>query len=298
MEKLRICMCGLGRTGKEIAAAVASAPDMELVMAICSNHNPHLGQDVSSLIGTPELGVRLECGASLNASVERNGPDVAIDFSTPEAVMKNAVIFAKHKVNMVIGTTGFSEIEIQRLQQISEKYKVGIVFAPNITLGVNVLMTLVNLAATLLEEYDCTITETHFKSKKDSPSGTAKKIANQVHAGIEARPNNSAVDSVPIHSLRTGGVIGQHSVILAGEHDKVEITHDSFSRKAFAVGAMRAARFVRDKVGYYEMSDVLELEEVISNYLTRNKMESKAHKPSVIMPYISQTNLLDMESIS
>lgn len=281
---LKICMCGLGRTGKEIASTIINEPDMNLVMAICSNQNQHLGEDLCTVLSTSPTGIYLESSDFLERSIAEHLPDVAIDFSTPDAVMSNAEIFAKNHVNLVIGTTGFTDIQLHRLHNLAEQYRVGIVYAPNITLGVNVMMTLVNLAATLLEEYDCTITETHFKNKKDAPSGTANKIAIQARKGIEARGNNNQVEEIPIHSLRTGGVIGQHSVILAGEYDKVEITHESFSRKAFAIGALKAVRFVSDKAGFFEMQDVLDLERVIANYVRQNAPKRYVSKAKKYLP--------------
>lgn len=284
-QTIRVCMCGLGRTGKEIAATIVNEPDMDLVMAICSSQNQHLGQDICTILNTAPTGILLQSSDDLADKLAIDQPDVVVDFSTPEAVMTNAEIFAAHGVGIVIGTTGFSDIQLYRLHMIAEKYHVAIVYAPNITLGVNVMMTLVNLAATLLEEYDCTIVETHFKKKKDAPSGTANKIADQALKGIEGRASNNEIDEIPIHSLRSGGVIGQHSVIFAGEYDKVEITHESFTRKAFAVGALKAVRFCVGKAGFFEMRDVLDLERVIANYVRQSTPKRFAAKP---VSYLSQ----------
>jgi len=118
-----------------------------------------------------------------------------------------------------------------------------------------------------LSNYDFQITEIHHKHKKDAPSGTAKKIAAEIQKGIKASGNSNENKEIPITAIRAGGVVGKHEVMIIGEDDKIEISHESFSRKAFALGALRAIRFVKGKVGYFEMSDVLNLKKVLGDYL-------------------------------
>jgi 4-hydroxy-tetrahydrodipicolinate reductase len=188
---------------------------------------------------------------------------------------------------MVIGTTGFTEIQSKKLMSIAKNNKTGIVHAPNITLGVNVLMVLTNLAASILEGYDCTIIESHFKNKKDAPSGTAKKIAEEVLKGMSANsniyPRDLDYNEIPIHAVRAGGIIGRHRVIMAGEYDKVEIIHESFARTAFALGALKAVRFVHEKVGFFEMTDVLDLKRIMTRYLEREAYFKKQRHFNVEM---------------
>ncbi|NLY44222.1 MAG: 4-hydroxy-tetrahydrodipicolinate reductase [Clostridiaceae bacterium] len=270
---IRLCLIGLGRTGKEVAKVLLKRKDMDIVMAVCSSGSDKIGKDLGQIIDSRDTGIIIDSCDALDENILKYKPDVAIDFSDPNATVRNAEILGKRKVNMVIGTTGFTEFQIKKLMNISKIHKIGIVYAPNITLGVNVLMVLTNLAASILEGYDCTIIESHFKNKKDSPSGTAKKIAKEVLKGMSGNTDIAAHDldysDVPIRSVRAGGIIGKHHVIMAGEYDKVEIVHESFTRTAFAVGAIKAVSFINKKVGFFEMSDVLDLRRVMTRYLER-----------------------------
>lgn len=270
MKVTRVCTLGLGRTGKEVAKMVLEQRDMKLVTAVCSSHNPHLGQDLNTIIGGKKTGVIIQSSDTLAHSLEHCPVDVAVDFSTPEAALENAETLAKHKVGIVIATTGFSDKQVARLHSLADEYATGIVYAPNITLGVNVMMLLANLATALLENYDCTIVETHFKEKKDAPSGTAKKLAEEIKRGRRHHSPMSREMDIPIHALRVGGVVGRHSLLLVGPNDKIEICHESFSRSVFAQGAIKAMRFVVGAQGFFEMRDVLDLERVLQRYLSEN----------------------------
>lgn len=271
---LRICISGLGKTGIEIAKVILQQKDMKLVSAICSPNSKNKGKDIGELLGTKSVGIRLTDSDNLEHIIFLTKPDVVIDFSNPEAVIKNAQIFSKFKVNIVVGTTGFSKIGQRRLRVYAKRYHNGIVFAPNITLGVNVLMFLSNLTANILNDYDFEIMEMHHKNKKDSPSGTAKKIAGEVSRGLHAAGVQKAPEELNITAVRAGGVIGKHEVLIIGEDDKIEISHEAFSRKAFALGAIKAARFIHNKTGFYEMKDVLNLEKVLEDYVSKKKPQN------------------------
>ncbi|MGE4283795.1 MAG: 4-hydroxy-tetrahydrodipicolinate reductase [Clostridia bacterium] len=272
-EIIRVCLIGLGRTGKEIARVLLEQKDIELVMAVCSEYSEKVGKDLGDILNCRNTGIIIDSCTNLEQNIFKYKPDVAIDFSDPDATISNAETLGRMKIRIVIGTTGFTEIHTKRLMSITRNNKTAIVHAPNITLGVNVLMVLTNLAASILEGYDCEIVESHFKNKKDAPSGTAKKIANEVLKGASINNETNAHDldysQIPIHAIRAGGIVGKHSVILAGEYDKVEITHESFARRAFALGALKAVRFIYEKIGFFEMNDVLDLKYVMTRYLER-----------------------------
>lgn len=276
---IRVCISGLGKTGKEIAKFLLEQKDIKLVSAICSPNSNKKGKDLGEIIGKGNTGVKIESSDKIEQIVFRTKPDVVVDFSSPEAAARNAKVFSKLKVNIVIGTTGFSDFTLKRLFLLANKHRNGIVYAPNITLGVNVLMLLTNLAANLLSSYDFQITEVHHKNKKDSPSGTAKKIAYEIEKGIKHSGNDDTEVQVPITAIRAGGVVGKHDVMIIGEDDKIEISHESFSRKAFALGTLRAVKFIKGKVGYYEMNDVLNLKKVLNDYIQEeNKSNKKRYK--------------------
>jgi 4-hydroxy-tetrahydrodipicolinate reductase len=271
-------MVGLGRTGKEIARMIWEQNDMQIVAAVCSPNSSKIGKDLGQIIGCDETGITVESSQHIEQIVFRVRPDVVVDFSNPAATVRNAKIFAKLKVNMVIGTTGFSDMALRKLLVLSRKYRIGILYAPNITLGVNVLMLLTNLAASLLNNYDFRITEMHHKHKKDAPSGTALKISEEIQKGLVSSGIDSSEINVPINAVRAGGIIGKHEVMIIGEDDKIEISHESFSRKAFAQGTIKGIRFVYGKSGYFEMKDVLNLKKALGDYLEEeNCRKRKRH---------------------
>ena len=275
---IKICISGLGRTGKEVAKAILNEQELNLVSAICSPNSKSLNKDLGEILGIDKTGIIVTGSDKLEEVIFRNKPDVVIDFSTPKAALKNAIIFSKYKVNIVIATTGFSPYELKKISVLSRRYKNGIIYTPNITLGVNVLMLLTNLAASFLNNYDFQITEVHFKNKQDSPSGTAKKIACEIQSGLKNTGKNTSDFEIPINSVRAGGVIGKHEVMIVGEDDKIEISHESFSRKAFVQGAIRAAKFIHKKSGFFEMRDVLDLEKVLKTYIDNNDKTKKQKK--------------------
>lgn len=267
---LKVCLIGVGRTGQEIAKTIFEQEDMNLVMAVCRPQSEKNGMPLGDLLHLNDHNVVIRGADSLEENLKTYQPDVAIDFSQPEATLVNAAILSRNHVPMAIATTGFSDDQIESLKTMSQTYETGILHAPNITLGVNVLMVLTNLAASILESYDCTIVESHFKEKKDAPSGTAKKIAIEALKGQSYyNPNIDYTDytNIPVHAIRAGGIVGRHEVLLAGKHDKIEIIHESFSRRVFALGAIKAAKFITDKKGFYTMHDALDLNQVIARYM-------------------------------
>lgn len=280
---LRVCMMGLGRTGKIVAKSLLNRQDIQLVMAVCSPNSDKIGLDVGELLGMPAIGVKVVGSDSLNESLKLFKPDVVIDFTDPESCVKNAAVLARNKVNMVVATTGFSDVQLQKLQSIAVQNKTGMVIAPNITLGVNVLQFLCKIAAQLLDDYDVEIVEEHFKDKKDVPSGTAIKIAKSISEGRGIGSNLKiltekeaafvrGVNVIPIHSIRAGGIVGVHKVLFASGEDRLEIVHQSFARSVFAKGAIRAAKFIAGRKGIYDMADVLNLEEALERFVDKRKI--------------------------
>lgn len=278
MKAIKVCLFGLGKTGKEIAKLLLEQEDMQLVAVFVSKNSEKKGRDLGSLIDKAETGLMIRGVDELETFLQDHKVDVAVDFTAPEATLNSAPILAKHRVRMVVGTTGFNEIQFQKLKSIIERNKTGLVYAPNVTLGVNVLMMLSNLAASILEGYDCDIVEAHFKGKKDAPSGTAHKLAKQLERCRVDVNGNLITEEIPVQSIRAGGIIGSHSVMLTGQYDMIEIKHESFSRKAFALGALRAVRYIKNRTGYYEMQEVLNMQRVMESYIQRisGKPDQKA----------------------
>ncbi|MFZ2357250.1 MAG: 4-hydroxy-tetrahydrodipicolinate reductase, partial [Candidatus Omnitrophota bacterium] len=199
--------------------------------------------------GTPLIGKEL---GKLKVSSNSDGMfliDVLIDFTIPEAVETNLDYVARYKKALVLGTTGLNESQLKKVEEVASI--VPVVFSPNMSVGVNVLFaTLPEVAKRLGPDYNIEIVEAHHKTKKDSPSGTARKM-NEILAGTTKK-------EIPIHAIRLGDIVGDHTVIFCGNSERIEIKHQAHSRDPFALGALRAAKWVAAKpAGLYSMLDVL-----------------------------------------
>jgi 4-hydroxy-tetrahydrodipicolinate reductase len=250
---LRLGISGLGRTGLQTARYLLNQPDIKLVCGFCSPNSNKKHKDLGQLLGLQKVGIPIISSDEL--SLLKVLPQVIIDFSPHEAALTNAPIFFENRINLVVASTGFNEIELKKLTNLALKANRGIVIAPNITQGVNVLMLLSQIAADILNSYDIEIIEHHHNKKLDIPSGTAIKLADQ----LPGEPT--------IHAIRAGGIIGFHKTMFVGKNDKIEISHESITREAFAEGALRAAKWVQNKSGVFEMNHVLDLNNVLSKYL-------------------------------
>ena len=272
---LRICISGLGRTGIQIAKYLLPLKDSILVSVLCSPGSSKSGQDLGRYLGGENIGVPIIPSDQIEQCIFSTRPDVVIDFSTPAAAVKNTEIFSGLGVNIVMGTTGFNQVQEKKLRSLIQKNKSGLIFAPNITRGVNTLMLLAKLASKVLGDYDMEIIEMHHKNKHDIPSGTALKIADAVADSREPVSMMNQSD-IPISSVRAGGIIGCHKVMLVGEYDMIEISHQTFSRDAFAEGAVYAAKFIQNKTGIYQMKDAFNYDEAISDLLKQTAMIQEA----------------------
>ncbi len=225
---LKIAVCGAtGRTGSRVAALAAVDPRFHLLARVGSAQAAAFEDEVDS------------CGAVL-------------DFTTPASCVKFAAACARAKVPFVTGTTGLTDV--QRAQVAAAARKTAVFMAPNFSRGVTMLLHLAEIASRHLPEYDAAILETHHKGKKDAPSGTALRLAQSV---AEGRRSDAPV---PTASLRIGGVIGDHSLTLAGPFERLTLSHAAESRDAFALGALEAALWTaRKRPGVYDMIDLMGL---------------------------------------
>lgn len=250
---MNIAVCGLGKTGLEVARLLKEQREHNLTAGFCSSGSQKAGRDIGALAQIAPWGVKTYELAEAESVLIKNRVDVVIDFSCPQATLELLKACHKTGVGAVVCTTGFSEEQIESMHALAAKRRFGLVFAPNVTIGINIMMNLVNRLAQCLPEYDYLITEMHHNKKNDIPSGTAKKIAKVLKSAFGEKKKKPT----PIHSVRAGGYIGHHDVLAVGENEKIMIVHESFSRKAFAEGALCAARFIRGKRGWYEMKDVI-----------------------------------------
>jgi 4-hydroxy-tetrahydrodipicolinate reductase len=252
-----------GRMGQTLIDAALSQSDLTIAVALDRAGSPMFGRDCAESLGR-STGVRVDSDL---ASLAR--ADVLIDFTRPEATLRHLEECADAGVKMVIGTTGFDEEGKRAIRAASER--IAIVFAPNMSVGVNATFRLVQIATRMLSEgYDIEIIEAHHRHKVDAPSGTALKMGEMV-AGALGRPLDELAvyareghtgerrpGSIGFATIRGGDIVGDHTVMFAGAGERIEITHRSSSRSSYANGSLRAARFLAGKrSGLYDMFDVL-----------------------------------------
>ncbi|MDR0800386.1 MAG: 4-hydroxy-tetrahydrodipicolinate reductase [Endomicrobium sp.] len=256
---MKITVCGAaGRMGQAILAIAKSDEDVEIVGALEYERSRAIGA------GDPII-------SSIN-NLEKflSETNVLIDFTNPDSALKNLETAKEYKIPVVIGTTGFNEEQKKKISEISKS--IPIVFSPNMSAGVNILFKLVEAVAKKIPDYDIEIVELHHNKKKDSPSGTAAKLAEIAASSIGRDINDVGVygrhsadalrkkDEIGVHSVRAGDIVGDHTVYFAGPGERIELTHRAHSRDTFAAGAVRAAKWVASrKTGLYDMADVLSL---------------------------------------
>ena len=246
--KLVISGCS-GRMGRSIASLALQDSAFSIGAALEASGHGAVGRDVGAVLGhASSLGVAVSDDA--NAAIGRG--DVLIEFTSPEVTAAHAELARQLRKPMVIGTTGLSDAQQETLRAASKT--VPIVFSPNMSVGVNVLFELAKTAAERLGSgYDIEVVEAHHRLKKDAPSGTAKRLADVLAAARKTKGG-----AIPVHAVRAGDIVGDHTVILAGPSERLELTHRAQSREVFAQGALRAAWFVvGQKPGLYDMSHVL-----------------------------------------
>ena len=261
----RIAIAGSsGRMGRTLIEAIVAAPDCQLVGALDRNDAPALGQDAGAALG-------LTTGVSVSAdlAVGLQGAQVLIDFTRPHATLAHLDACLQHRVAMVIGTTGFDAAGLARIRAASAHLP--IVMAPNMSVGVNVVLKLLEQAGRALAEgYDIEIIEAHHRHKVDAPSGTALNMGEVVARAAGRDLERDAVwarhgqtgerepGSIGFSVIRGGDIVGDHTVLFAGTGERIEITHKSSSRATYAAGSLRAVRFLAGKSsGLYDMQAVL-----------------------------------------
>ncbi len=225
-----------GKMGRRIFELASQDKAFELSLALEMKGTPLIGREMGKLkVSSSPDGLFLV--------------DVFIDFTVPEATEGNLDYVAKYRKALVLGTTGLSEAQIRKVEEIANV--VPVVFSPNMAVGVNVLFSVLpEIVKKLGPDYSIEIVEAHHKTKKDAPSGTAKKLA-QILADATKR-------EIPTHAIRLGDIVGDHTVIFCGNSERIEIKHQAHTRDLFALGALKAAKWVYGKpAGLYSMQDVL-----------------------------------------
>lgn len=261
---MRIAIAGAsGRMGRMLIEAVLADSELTLAVALDRTGSPALGQDAGAFLGQ-STGVLMTDDLSALANA-----DCLIDFTRPEATLAHLPVCVEHGVRMVIGTTGFDDAGKQAIQAASAR--TGIVFAPNMSIGVNVTLKLLETAAKLLDDgYDIEVFEAHHKHKVDAPSGTAIKMGEVIAAARGEKLEDVATwtrhgltgpreqDTIGFSVVRGGDIIGDHTVFFCGTGERIEISHRSGSRAGYVQGSLRAARFLQAHPhGLFDMPQVL-----------------------------------------
>lgn len=263
----RICVAGAsGRMGQMLIDAVRAADDCVLSGALDIPASPTIGQDAGAYAGQP-LGVAIT--ADVAAGLQ--GSHALIDFTRPEGTLLHLRECVKQRVNLVIGTTGFTDAQKAEIAEAAKH--IAIVMAPNMSVGVNVTLKLLEMAAKAMATgYDIEIIEAHHRHKVDAPSGTALKMGEVIADALGRDLKDCAVyaregvtgerdpSTIGFATIRGGDIVGDHTVLFAGTGERIEITHKSSSRATYAQGSLRAVRYLAGRTaGLHDMFDVLGL---------------------------------------
>ncbi len=263
----RVAVAGAsGRMGRMLIEAVRASGDCVLAGALDVPSSPAIGSDATAFLGVAS-------GVPITADLRQGlqNAEVLIDFTRPEGTLAHLAICREMGVQAVIGTTGFTDA--QKAEIAAHAQRTAIVMAPNMSVGVNVTLKLLEMAAKALSTgYDIEIIEAHHRHKVDAPSGTALKMGEVIAGALGRDLKDCAVyaregvtgerdpSSIGFATIRGGDIVGDHTVLFAGTGERIEITHKSSSRATYAQGSLRAVRFLRGKPhGMFDMFDVLGL---------------------------------------
>lgn len=263
----KICVAGAsGRMGRMLIEAIQAADDCTLTGALDVPGSPGLGTDAAAFLGKPS-------GVLITADLRQglSGADCLIDFTRPEGTLAHLAVCRELGVKAVIGTTGFTDE--QKAAIADAAHDIAVVLAPNMSVGVNVTLKLLQMAAKAMATgYDIEIIEAHHRHKVDAPSGTALKMGEVIAEALGRDLKDCAVyaregvtgerdpSSIGFATIRGGDIVGDHTVLFAGTGERIEVTHKSSSRVTYAQGSLRAVRYLSGQsAGLFDMFDVLGL---------------------------------------
>jgi len=265
---IKIVVCGgCGRMASKVTQLIYQDNKLKLIGIVESPTHPDIGKDWGTIAGQGKTGIMVV--DDLEAIIQ--DADQIVEFTNPKVSLQHLKIVAKYKKTMIVGTTGFSGEEILKMKSLSQN--IPFLFSPNMSLGVNLLFKLAaETAVSLGDSYDIEIIESHHRFKKDAPSGTAKKLAQEIAKAKGVNLDEVAIygregiigerkkGEIGIHSIRSGDITGEHTVMFTTLGERIELTHKAQSRDTFAYGTIQAIKFMEGKpAGFYEMKDVLKI---------------------------------------
>lgn len=272
---IRVAVTGcVGNMGSKIIKSVESQENMEVVLGIEMPNSPLAGKDLGEQIGLGTMNVPIIASEDLKDKLLEIKPDVLVDFTIAKAAVETVKTCAECGVNVVVGTTGLTDEQLDIMHSSIKENDIKAVISPNMATGVNVFFEIVGQVAKILgHEYDVEIVEAHHHNKQDAPSGTAKRAAEIVAENLDLdlkekgcygregmvgkRPENE----IGIHAVRGGDIVGDHTVMFCGDGERIEVIHRASTRQAFVNGVIRAINYQNDKQdkNIADMFDVLGL---------------------------------------
>lgn len=276
---IKTCLLGLGKAGSIVAESLLNSSEFHLLSVICKPGSEKTATPVNQYLNI-KSDLLIAGSDTLAEEIKEKRFQIAIDFTTPEATLKNAPLLAEKGVHLVIGTNGFSNHQLRQLKDLVQHYRIGLVYAPNLSVGINLLLSIVKTIARLIPNYHVEITETENQSETLSHSGAAIKIADDIKIIKEAAGRNRyklghkekiskmvSFNTVPYQKN------GFHKVRFSGESEEIEILHRANSDAIYAEGALKAAAFIKNLKGFYHMEDVLLLERMDRDFrLAANRL--------------------------
>jgi len=262
-----------GRMGSKIIKTILKQDDMKVVAAIEAPNTPLEGKDIGDVIGAGKMDVPVNGAEKLAQVLGEKNPDVLVDFTIASAAVNTIKSAAESGVNVVVGTTGFSDEQLDEIEKYIEKNNIKAVIAPNMAVGVNVFFKVLKDLAKILNDYDVEIIEAHHKHKADAPSGTAVRAFEIIADELGRDKDESCVygrqgmvgarkdDEIGMHAVRGGDIVGDHTVLFAGDGERIEIVHRAHSRQSFVNGVIKAIRYIKEapEGNISDMADVLGL---------------------------------------
>jgi 4-hydroxy-tetrahydrodipicolinate reductase len=265
---MRVLVSGAsGRMSKRIISLMANDKEIEAVFPVERKNHPDIGKDLAEAVGIKADNLSYKITDKIDEVIEQ--ADVVVEFTTPEATLEHLKKAQDYKKAVVIGTTGFSQKELETIKDAASG--ISVFLSPNMSIGVNVVFSLIEqISKKLPSDYQVEIIETHHKFKKDAPSGTAKKIAEIIARtkgqdpekviiyGRKGHTGERKGNEICIHAVRGGSVVGRHKIKFISDEDEIEIIHNAASRDVFARGAVKAVKFIiKKKRGLYSTEDLL-----------------------------------------
>ncbi|MCL2687859.1 MAG: 4-hydroxy-tetrahydrodipicolinate reductase [Methanobrevibacter sp.] len=269
---LKVAVTGAaGRMGSGIIKKILEQEDIEVVAAIEIPNTPFEGKDIGEVIGIGKIEVLTRGSENLENILKESKPDILVDFTIANAAFQTIKTTASLGINLVVGTTGFTDEQSTEIAKIIKDTNIKAVVSSNMAIGVNVFFKVLKDLAPILNDFDIEIIEAHHNKKKDAPSGTAMTAFEVIAKELNRKTDEVAVfgregivgertkKEIGLHAIRGGDIVGDHTVMFVGEGERLEITHRAHTREVFISGVMRALRFVMNgKPGKVnDMSDVL-----------------------------------------